>query len=294
MVKSKTEVADVTAEIEAAAYDFARHTKGGGGWALGLSVAACVQPGAGQGGGQPRNDRYKVSAQEFAKLAGTSAPRIMRYLEAWDRAAAKNVVPAADTLKPEDWYDADCLPTGYEWSEFYDASGSGSRPRDSKPEHAAQIIEKRGAAAVVAEMTPEQQQEVAKALPAKVIVQTVRDPKIASAVTKDPQAGAAVIKSANEQFQNRAKGSPNAQNGNSSGIVSALQQMLQQIGALAYEHTGQQLEDALTARHHQDLPWRPGEMEAIIAKVEEGIQHGLNCKALLEGIDDEDLAELLG
>jgi hypothetical protein len=163
MVKATTE--DVTAEIEAAAYDFARHTKGGGGWALGLSVAACVQPGTGNPA-VTRNDRYtsgKVSAQEFAKLAGTSAPRVMRYMKAWENAAAKKLVAPPTELEPADWYDADHIPEGYEWGDFYDASESGSRPRDSKPEHAAQIIEKRGAEAVIAEMTDEQIEQVVEA-----------------------------------------------------------------------------------------------------------------------------------
>ena len=74
--------------VEQAAADFGRHSKGGGGWALGLEVAACVEPGDGQGQRrQPRSDHseVKVSATEFARQSGTSKERVLRYLKAWQR-----------------------------------------------------------------------------------------------------------------------------------------------------------------------------------------------------------------
>lgn len=155
-----------TNPIDAAAADFGRHSKGGGGWALGLAVAACVKPGTGNGR-PPRNrrdhDGSKISAQDFARRSNTSADRVLRHLKAWARAAEQDLVAPATDLAPADWSDPDHIPTGWEWGEFYDASGAGSRPRDSRPEHAAQIIGRRGAEAVIDELTDEQVEDLTAA-----------------------------------------------------------------------------------------------------------------------------------
>jgi len=52
---------------------------------------------------QSRNARneVKVSAREFAELAGTTAPRVLRYLGAWDAAARDGLVPPAADLTPD-------------------------------------------------------------------------------------------------------------------------------------------------------------------------------------------------
>lgn len=116
--------------IAAAAEDFARHIKGGGGWALGLEVAACVMHGtAGRPAGNrnDRNDSGKVSASEFARLTGTSAPRVLRYLDAWKRAAERGLVRHTVELTPADWNDPDHLPTGYAWDEFYTSADGTAR-----------------------------------------------------------------------------------------------------------------------------------------------------------------------
>ena len=113
--------------IEQAAADFGRHSKGGGGWALGLEVAACV---VNHGRGRPRKSStadLKVSAEEFARQAGTSGDRVLRHLEAWHRAAKQGVVAAAADIAPSEWNDPDHVPEGYEWDEFYDASASTGR-----------------------------------------------------------------------------------------------------------------------------------------------------------------------
>jgi hypothetical protein len=112
--------------IEAAAADFGRHIAGGGGWALGLEVAACVQPNV-DNGRPPRNrgDRpgfAKVSATAFATKAGTTHNRVMRYYEAWQRAAADGIVNPATDLTPTDWNDVEQIPEGYAWERQVDES----------------------------------------------------------------------------------------------------------------------------------------------------------------------------
>jgi len=115
----------MNAAVEHDAREFGLHVKQGG-WRLGLLVARNVEPGTGQGARQPRDDRpeVKVSANVFAEMSGVSRPRVTRHLDAWEKAAAKGYVPAADSLSPgEDIdLDVDALP---DWNEFYDASKAG-------------------------------------------------------------------------------------------------------------------------------------------------------------------------
>jgi hypothetical protein len=107
------------------AEEFGDHVKHGG-WRLGLLVARNVEK-AGHGGDRRssfnRKLNEKVNATEFAKRAGTSAPRVLRYLEAWSVAADAGIVPHADNLKPDtevDLPDDETSP----WSDFYDGSAS--------------------------------------------------------------------------------------------------------------------------------------------------------------------------
>jgi hypothetical protein len=102
------------------AAEFGQHVRLGG-WRLGLLVARNVQKGKGQGARQPRNDRHeveKVSATRFGQLAGTSAPRVLRYLAAWEAAADDGYVKHAADLTPGQEIDLDPgeLPP---WSKYY-------------------------------------------------------------------------------------------------------------------------------------------------------------------------------
>lgn len=116
-------------EVEAAAADFARHTRGGEGWALALIVACCVTPGT---AGRPSKNRRdhddsKVSARTFARMAGTSTDRVLRYLQAWEKAASKkggSLVSPAENFVPEDWDNAEYIPEGVDFFQFYDATAT--------------------------------------------------------------------------------------------------------------------------------------------------------------------------
>jgi predicted NBD/HSP70 family sugar kinase len=147
--------------------EFAALDKGEG-WPFARLVACSVAKGRGEGGSHHRNDRYggdgKTSAQEFARRAETSAPRVLRFLEAWGKAAEKGWVPAADTLTPDSVRGM--ADPEHPWNGVYDASKAGGRPRDTQPEDAAAILSRRGAKAVVESLTPEQQQELASAITA--------------------------------------------------------------------------------------------------------------------------------
>lgn len=149
------------------AHEFGLHVRQGG-WRLGLLVARNVEPGTGSGDRtdlEPRHDRAKVSATQFAEASGTSKTRVMRYVTAWEKAAKAGLVPHAAELKHGQNLDLDAakLP---EWSQFYSAV-SGGRPRDSRAEDAVVIIRRRGADAVIEQMNESDRAEVVRALAEK-------------------------------------------------------------------------------------------------------------------------------
>lgn len=79
--------------VEKDAREFGQHVKLGG-WRLGLLVARNVEKGSGDGVNAAYREGVttvtpsKVSARRFAETAGVSAPKVLRYLDAWNRAAA--------------------------------------------------------------------------------------------------------------------------------------------------------------------------------------------------------------
>jgi hypothetical protein len=93
-----------------------------GGWLFAADVACSVERGTGQGERtdiQPRRARAevdKVSASEFAQAAGGSHDRVLRYLDAWDAAAADGLVATAADLQPG---DQPGLPDAERWSDYF-------------------------------------------------------------------------------------------------------------------------------------------------------------------------------
>jgi len=143
------------------AAEFALLDKGEG-WPFARLIACSVERSR-PGPKGDRNDRsdLKVSATEFSEKAGTSRPRIIRYLDAWDKAAKQGLCTPSTDLSPAD------APTVMEpdiaWGEIYDASKAGGRPRDSKPSDAAAIIGN-APGPVIEAMTPLQRVAMADAL----------------------------------------------------------------------------------------------------------------------------------
>ncbi|MFF9098018.1 hypothetical protein ACF1AY_08220 [Streptomyces sp. NPDC014776] len=92
-----------------------------GGWAFALMVARSVRP-----GGQSAQETPKVSAKEFAELAGCSPERVLRYYKAWDRAADDGLVPHFEALRPGQEVD---LPDADVWLTYYTARTSAASER---------------------------------------------------------------------------------------------------------------------------------------------------------------------
>ncbi|MFJ5832650.1 hypothetical protein [Streptomyces sp. NPDC093089] len=104
------------------AHDFGVYARTGG-WAFALKVARSVRPGGQAAEGTART---KVSAKAFARLAGCSPERVMRYYKAWDMAADDGLVPQFEVLVP----GADIeLPDADVWLSYYTSRNSASSVR---------------------------------------------------------------------------------------------------------------------------------------------------------------------
>jgi hypothetical protein len=121
--------ADAPNPVERDAHDFGAYARTGG-WAFALKVARSVRP-----GGQSADDTSKVSAKEFAELAGCSPERVMRYYKAWDRAADDGMVPQFETLVPGEDIE---LPGADAWSTYYTSRSSAASERGAAISEAAE------------------------------------------------------------------------------------------------------------------------------------------------------------
>lgn len=127
------------------AREFGLHVKQGG-WRLGLLVARNVQKLQSGSGGDPGaiTPGGKVSARQFAEIAGCGKDRVSRYLDAWNRAATAGHVDPADELSPGQEIDLnwETLP---DWGQFYTSvsggyNGSPERLGKISAEQVAEII----------------------------------------------------------------------------------------------------------------------------------------------------------
>ncbi|GAA2068947.1 hypothetical protein GCM10009801_17830 [Streptomyces albiaxialis] len=110
--------------VERDAREFGKFARTGG-WTFALKVARSVRPG-GAHAGEAGGPGAKVSAKEFARLAGCSPERVMRFYRAWDRAADDGVVPVFEALVPGEDID---LPDADVWLGYYTSRSSGDSPR---------------------------------------------------------------------------------------------------------------------------------------------------------------------
>ncbi|NMI55221.1 hypothetical protein HEP83_05855 [Streptomyces sp. RLA2-12] len=114
--------------ISCDARDFGAYARNGS-WAFALMVARSVRP-----GGQSADETPKVSAKEFAELAGCSPERVMRYYKAWDRAADEGLVPHFEVLVPGQDIE---LPDAEAWQTYYVSRSSATSERGSAITEAA-------------------------------------------------------------------------------------------------------------------------------------------------------------
>ncbi|MEU8790528.1 hypothetical protein [Streptomyces sp. NPDC048643] len=120
---------EVPNPVERDARDFGAYARTGG-WAFGLKVARSVRP-----GGQSADETPKVSAKDFAEIAGCSPERVMRYYKAWDRAADDGLVPHFEILLPGEDIE---LPDAEVWSSYYVSRSSAASERGTAIAEAAE------------------------------------------------------------------------------------------------------------------------------------------------------------
>ncbi|MFI6457982.1 hypothetical protein ACIBF6_41320 [Streptosporangium amethystogenes] len=107
-----------------------------GGWWLGFFVACQVYVGKAHGSGRKSDQRRnpgvegasKISARDFAQLAGTSVERVMRYYRAWEAARESGVVTkSAEELYPG--HEPIDLPVAEDWGLYYSSRKGASTER---------------------------------------------------------------------------------------------------------------------------------------------------------------------
>ncbi|MDN3024337.1 hypothetical protein [Streptomyces sp. S.PB5] len=126
---SETSPAPLSDLVARDAREFGAYARTGG-WAFGLMVARSVRP-----GGQGADETPKVSAKEFAELAGCSADRVMRYYKAWDRAADDGLVPHFEAIAPGQEVE---LPDADVWLSYYVSRNSAGSERGTAISEAAE------------------------------------------------------------------------------------------------------------------------------------------------------------
>lgn len=138
----------------------------GEGWPFAILVACSVEPKSAAHRPGSIAPGAKVSARQFAEVAGTTHKRVMLYLAAWDRAADDLVVPDASSLTPEDAHTTPIPDAQFGGKGgYYDGSAQGGGlPTDR--------VQATKATTLVEKMTPEQKVEVA----ATIIREATADP----------------------------------------------------------------------------------------------------------------------
>ncbi|MFI9549082.1 hypothetical protein ACIHAR_35025 [Streptomyces sp. NPDC052016] len=155
-----------------------------GGWAFGLMVARSVRP-----GGQGAAETPKVSAKEFAELAGCSPERVLRHYKAWDRAADDGLVPHFEELAPGQEVE---LPDADVWLTYYVSRSGATSARGTaiaeaaeaagiRPTKALEVAENPTAlrAAIIADPS------TARAARAALLERVKEDPELQTELARD-------------------------------------------------------------------------------------------------------------
>ncbi|WP_435864296.1 hypothetical protein [Streptomyces phaeochromogenes] len=179
-VVAQSAATDVVAQD---ARDFGAYIRAGG-WAFALKVARSVRP-----GGEAAGETAKISAKEFAELAGCSPERVMRYYRAWDKAADDGLVPLFEALAPGQDVE---LPDSDVWHSYYISRSSASSDRGTaiaaaaeaegiRPTKALEVAENPTAlrAAILADPS------TAKAARAALLDRLKEDPSLQTELARD-------------------------------------------------------------------------------------------------------------
>lgn len=171
------------------AAEFAALTKQGVDVRLAVLVATSIKQDAGHGR-PPKNVSIetfssKVSASKFAESAGTTNDRVLRHLQAWNRAAEAGLCSPSSDLTPADATDPELLvPSQEDFASYYDASKSGGR-QYGDPTTAARMIETRAGMGKVSEIVEKLDLETRAALAKEAVRQADPITRVEIAKTVD-------------------------------------------------------------------------------------------------------------
>lgn len=238
-------------------------------WEKAAIVAAFVRL---EGDAIPRSKVTSESAAQFAErgINGLrSKNTVVRYVKRWlEYSNGAYPKPGARVKLPDlEWLPMRTGTDGYETDEG-----------------AAKTIER-------IKSTPQGQRAIANAIS--------RDKELADVVANDDGAWAATFDARVHEDARYASGIRDSGTGRGdtstplSPVLSAMMKMKMQMGTLVYRDGGKAMYEAILARSREPQPWRPGELEALIADIEEGQRYGADSKALLTPVSDEDLVDLL-
>jgi hypothetical protein len=175
------------------AREYGRIAKKGGWWLAYLAARNVVE---GTGNGRPPKGETvpteTVSARQFAEEAGTSPARVLRHLEAWDRAADNGLVPPRKTFVGTTYNVPMPDDEDEPFNQWYDAALSVAP--HIKGDRRADIIAAAKAAGVGASKTLDVAQN------AKAVIAAVKaDPALAAAIAADDDALLAVHREDNKR-----------------------------------------------------------------------------------------------
>ena len=172
--------------VELNAQEFGQHVRQGG-WRLGYLVATSVEKGTGGHRTVPIETVDKVSARWFSEESGVSPAKVLRYLEAWNRASDDLGIEHADDMHPGyecDWLTEEWVEQ-HPWGKYYstvnknpEAPADGTPPTQeaqatafehqvtTNPDFARQAAETlRKVAPETQQVTPEQVREAVRTNP---------------------------------------------------------------------------------------------------------------------------------
>jgi hypothetical protein len=249
--------------VEAAAAEVRRHLKNKG-WALGLAIAACVEPGTSAGNRVAINAVGKESAKAFAKEAHTDEHRVMRFVRAWDRAAKAGVVVPRSQLTPADWDRTDLIPEVAKWGAYY-------RSRAENPTTTVTRL--------VHQAAPKKRAEIAKA------VVEAEPEAVAEAVVSDTKAHQAVIRAS-------ARRSPKAGPMPHADAPEPFERAVVVFGTIVLVGNAEKVAKAV-AEFGGTYVWRPGDRESVIADLDRAATLIRDVRDVITGLDPGDLDRLL-
>lgn len=251
----------------------------GEGWPFARLVACSVQKppdGVRRGSDSDWNQNGKVNGTEFAKVAGCGPARILRYLKAWDDAAAKGLATPSAALTPADVRTI--AEPDAEWKDYY-STAVEDRPKRyadkamSDPEMRRKVLE---------DMAPADRQQLAKEI-------IKSDPDVADAIVADSDAHVEIIRASSRRAE-----ADNPRTQQRREIAEPFARILTDLRLEAMWRDAQALRDIVLQDFTGSYVWRPNELEAVLDRIDAITKTVADVRTVLTSpVSDSELATLI-